>query len=110
MATKKVTAKKAAAHPGHTFLKHEVTSTQVTIMATAAGCLDPEDAIDLVESCVGGPRLKLSTPLSSFLASDPARRLFCDRVRKAAADAGCVRPFPSAPGTTLGDIADALSC
>lgn len=95
---------------GHTILKRTVTFTERTITATAAGCLDMEDAIDLVQSAIGGSQLKLSTKLSEFLPTDPARRVFCERVKNAAAAAGCTRPFPCKASTTLGDIVDALSC
>lgn len=110
-APKKNPEQAAAAPPaGHEILKHTVTITKKTILATSAGCLDMEDAIDLVESCVGGAPLKLSTTLGLFLPSDPARLLFCSRVKKAASEAGCTRPFPCATDTTLGEIVDALSC
>lgn len=95
---------------GHTILKRSVTFSKHTITASAAGCLDMENAIDLVESCIGGSTLKLSTALSDFLPTDSARRLFCERVKQAAAEAGCTLPFPCDANTTLGDIVDALSC
>lgn len=116
MATKKQPRKPAkqaaaAAPPqGHTILKRTMTFTEKVITATAAGCLDMEDAIDLVESAIGGSPLKLSTKLSEFLPTDPARRLFCTRVKNAAASAGCTRPFPCSASTTLGNIVDAFSC
>jgi len=107
---KTATAAVGSSPQGHEILKHTVTVSKKTIMATAAGCLDMEDAIDLVESCIGGSPLKLSTKLSDFLPSDPARLLFCSRVSNATAAAGCTRPFPCKANTTLGQIVDALSC
>src|SRR3954470_15517726 len=95
---------------GHPILKRSVTFEVKTIKATEDGCLDPEDASDLVESCIGGSPLDLDTKLSDFLPTDAARKLFCTRVKNAAAAAGCTRPFPCAAGTKLGDIAAALSC
>jgi len=95
---------------GHPILKRSVTFAVKNIQATAEGCLDPEDASDLVESCVGGSPLDLDTKLSEFLPTDAARQLFCTRVKNAAAAAGCTRPFPCAADTKLGDIAGALSC
>ena len=83
---------------------------QPAIRATPAGCLDMEDAAQLVESCIGGAPLELSTPLGDVFESDPARRLFCDRVKDAVGAAGCTRAFPCTPDTTLGEIVDALAC
>jgi hypothetical protein len=84
--------------------------TPQTITAQPSGCLDLSDAIDLVEHCIGGAPLSLSTKLSDFLPTDAARMLFCDRVKNAAAAAGCTRPFPCSADTALIDIVNALKC
>ena len=102
--------KKKPAVKGYTILKPKLTFAPHTIMATAGGCLTMSDAIDLVESCIGGSSLKLSTKLGDFLAGEDARDLYCDRVKAAAANAGCTRRFPRSADTSLQQIVNALDC
>jgi hypothetical protein len=95
---------------GLSILKRTTTMAAKTVTAQPSGCLNLGDAVDLVEHCIGGAPLSLSTKLSDFLPTDAARLLFCDRVKNAAASAGCTRPFPCATDTALIDIVNALKC
>ena len=113
MAAKKSPTNKAAlggAKKGHTFLVKKTTFVAMTVAATDEGCLGGEDALALVESAILGPHVNPDTKLKEIFPDSSARQLFCQRVRNAADEAGCTRPFPCQPTTTFRDIADALTC
>jgi hypothetical protein len=105
MATKKPGAKK-----GHPVFVRKVTFTTKMVAATDDGCLAGDDALALVEGELLGPHVSPDTKLKDIFPDSTARQLFCSRVSSAAQAAGCNRSFPCQPGTTIGDIADALSC
>ena len=106
MATKKPTPPA----DGHTALVPKLTFTSKTIKANAAGCLSAVDAAALVQSCIGGPPHNPDTALKDLFPLASSQKVFCNRVKTAAQEAGCTRQLPCATTTTLGDIADALSC
>ncbi|MEO8597560.1 MAG: hypothetical protein ABI759_29850 [Candidatus Solibacter sp.] len=108
--TKKVPGKKGAKKKGHVVLIPKLTFVPATISATDAGCLSAEDASKLVQSSVGGAPHNPDTALKQIFPLTSARQAFCARVKQTATAAGCTRTSPCTPDTTLGEIADALTC
>jgi hypothetical protein len=106
----KKNAGSSAAAPGHTALVPTLTFAAKTIKASAAGCLSGDDAADLVQSCLGGSPHNPDTALKDLFPLASALTAFCGRVKTAAQEAGCTRAIPCTGTTTLGDIADALTC
>jgi hypothetical protein len=82
-----------------------------TVIASDEGCLDADDARALVESCLPAIPHNRDTALGELFQGDSdARGAFCACVQAKADSAGCTRRFPSSDATTLGQIADALTC
>ncbi|MDP8979756.1 MAG: hypothetical protein M3O35_04090 [Acidobacteriota bacterium] len=77
-------------------------------MSEAADCLEPPDAIDVVEGCVGETGLDLETKLKDLFPSQEKRGQFCQCV----ADSSGVNrgKIPCGGDTTLKDVVDAISC
>ena len=102
--------KASAKKKGHVILMPKLTFAPVTIAATDAECLSAEQAMQVVQSSIGGGAHNPDTPLKQLFPLASARQAFCARVKQTAEAAGCTRNFPCTPDTTLGEIADALTC
>jgi hypothetical protein len=104
------TGRKRTRKKSHVILVPKLTFVPMTVAATDAGCLSADDAMRIVQSSVGGPIHNPDIALKELFPLASARQAFCARVSQSAAAAGCTRNFPCASDTTLGEIADALTC